>query len=217
MAFSIHTVTAFIYCGLPGRGFWLTAILAPRFLASAFASGPALLILLCMVIRRVTLFDPGKEAIQFLAVIVTYGPMANLFFLGCEVFVVFYSQIPGHMDHLRYLYTGLYGHGVLVPWMWASVSFMALAVVLLPIPSTRKNEKSLFFACILVFTGTWIDKGLGMISGGFVPSPLHHVTEYVPSFHELIISAGVTALGLLVLTFLYKITISVKEYSGSGS
>jgi molybdopterin-containing oxidoreductase family membrane subunit len=217
MAFSIHTVTAFIYCGLPGRGFWLTAILAPRFLASAFAAGPALLILLCMVIRRVTLFDPGKEAIQSLAVIVTYGLMANLFFLGCEVFVVFYSQIPGHMDHLRYLYTGLHGHGVLVPWMWASVSFMALAVVLLLIPSTRKNEKSLFFACILVFTGTWIDKGLGMISGGFVPSPLHHVTEYVPSFHELIISAGVTALGLLVLTLLYKITISVKEYSGSGS
>src|SRR6056297_1276673 len=40
-AISIHTVTAFLYCGLPGRGFWLTAILAPRFLASAFAAGPA--------------------------------------------------------------------------------------------------------------------------------------------------------------------------------
>lgn len=215
MAFSIHTVTAFIYCGLPGRGFWLTAILAPRFLASAFASGPALLILLCMVIQRVTLFDPGKKAIQSLAVIVTYGLMANLFFLVCEVFVVFYSNIPGHMDHLKYLYAGLHGHGALVPWMWASVSFMALAVVLLLIPMTRKNETTLFFSCILVFTGTWTDKGLGMISGGFVPSPLHHVTEYLPSFHELIISAGVTALGLLVLTLLYKITISVKEYNDS--
>ncbi len=217
MAFSIHTVTAFIYCGLPGRGFWLTAILAPRFLASAFAAGPALLILLCMVIQRVTLFDPGKEAIQSLAVIVTYGLLANLFFLVCEVFVVFYSKIPGHMDHLKYLYTGLHGHGALVPWMWASVSFMALAAVLLLIPITRSNETTLFFSCILVFAGTWIDKGLGMISGGFVPSPLHHVTEYVPSFHELIISAGVTALGLLVLTLLYKITISVKEYNGSGT
>ena len=101
--------------------------------------------------------------------------------------------------------------------MWASVSFMALAVVLLLIPTTRGNEAVLFFSCILVFTGTWIDKGLGMISGGFVPSPLHHVTEYVPSFHELIISAGVTALGLLVLTLLYKITISVKAYSDFGS
>ncbi|MBI9088132.1 MAG: polysulfide reductase NrfD [Desulfobacterium sp.] len=217
MAFSIHTVTAFIYCGLPGRGFWLTAILAPRFLASAFAAGPALLILLCMVIRRVTLFDPGKEAIQSLAVIVTYGLLANLFFLVCEVFVVFYSKIPGHMDHLKYLYIGLHGHSALVPWMWASVSSMVLAVVLLLIPITRSNETTLFFSCVLVFAGTWIDKGLGMISGGFVPSPLHHVTEYVPSFHELIISAGVTALGLLVLTLLYKITISVKEYNSSGA
>ena len=29
-AVSIHTVTAFLYNGLPGRSFWLTAILAPR-------------------------------------------------------------------------------------------------------------------------------------------------------------------------------------------
>jgi len=217
MAFSIHTVTAFVYCGLPGRGFWLTAILAPRFLASAFASGPALLILLCMLIRKVTKFDPGKEAVQTLALIVTYSLIANLFFLGCEVFVVFYSGIPSHMDHIKYLYAGLHGHRALVPWMWTSIVSMVTAIILLIIPLTRKNETILLFSCILVFTGTWIDKGLGMISGGFVPSGLHHVTEYIPTFHELIISAGVTAIGLLVLTILYKITISVKEYNQSGS
>jgi molybdopterin-containing oxidoreductase family membrane subunit len=61
-AVSIHTVTAFLYAGLPGRHFWLTAILAPRFLASAFAGGPALLILLCLIIKRVTKFDAGQEA-----------------------------------------------------------------------------------------------------------------------------------------------------------
>ena len=105
-AVSIHTVTAFLYCGLPGRGFWLTAILAPRFLSSAFASGPALLILLCLVIRRVTKFDPGWKQIQTLAVIVTYAICINVFFLLCEVFTAFYSQIPEHMDHLIYLFVG---------------------------------------------------------------------------------------------------------------
>ena len=213
MAFSIHTVTAFIYCGLPGRGFWLTAVLAPRFLASAFAAGPALLILLCLFIRKTTLFDPGKEAVRTLALIVCYALIANVFFLICEVFVVFYSGIPSHMDHIKYLYVGLHGHGVLVPWMWTSLCCMVLAIVLLLIPGTRKNTIILTFSCILVLIGTWIDKGLGMIAGGFVPSALHHVTEYVPSVHELVISAGVTAIGLLILTVFYKITLTVKTYN----
>ncbi|MCP3932060.1 MAG: polysulfide reductase NrfD [Bacteroidetes bacterium] len=217
MAFSIHTVTAFVYCGMPGRGFWLTAVLAPRFLASAFAAGPAILILMCMFIRKTTKFDPGKEAIQTLAVIVAYGLIANVFFLICEVFVVFYSGIPSHMDHIRYLYMGLHGHDVLVPWMWTSVFCMGLAIVLLIIPKTRKNSLILLFSCILVVVGTWIDKGLGMIAGGFIPSALHHVTEYVPTIHELVISAGVTAIGLFILTILLKITISIKEYNQIGT
>ncbi|WP_300668432.1 sulfate reduction electron transfer complex DsrMKJOP subunit DsrP [Desulfoluna sp.] len=211
MAFGIHTMTAFIYCGLPGRGFWMTAILAPRFLASAFAAGPALLILLCFLIRRLSDFDPGQKAIKTLAVITTYGMIANLFFLGCEVFVAFYSRIPEHMDHLKYLYVGLHGHGVLVPWMRASLLLMGVAVLLLIPPVTRNNEKILAVACLCVFVGTWIDKGLGMIAGGFIPSPMHHITEYVPTLLELMISAGITAIGLLILTVLYKITLGVKQ------
>lgn len=210
-AVSIHTVTAWLYCGLPGRGFWLTAILAPRFLSSAFAAGPALLVLLCLIIRRVTNFDPGREQIQSLSKIVAYAICLNVFFFLCEVFVVFYSQIPEHMDHIKYLFVGLHGHGVLVPWMWTSVALMVIAIILLVNPMTRRNETVLAVACLCVFFGTWIDKGLGMISGGFVPSPLHHVNEYVPTIPEIIITFGVYATGFLVLTALFKMAISVKE------
>jgi len=210
-AVGIHTVTAFLYCGLPGRGFWLTAILAPRFLSSAFAAGPALLILLCMIIRKVTNFDPGKEQIQSLAKIVAYAICLNVFFLLCEVFVVFYSQIPEHMDHLKYLFFGLQGKSSLVPWMWTSMALMVISIILLVNPVTRKNESILTVACLTVFAGTWIDKGLGMISGGFVPSPLHHVTEYAPTFPEILITLGVYGAGFLVLTILYKMAIGVKE------
>ncbi|MBW2660654.1 MAG: polysulfide reductase NrfD [Deltaproteobacteria bacterium] len=207
----IHTVTAYLYCGLPGRGFWLTAILAPRFLASAFAAGPALLILLCLIIRRVTKFDPGREQIQSLAKIVTYAIIINVFFFLCEIFVVFYSRIPSHMDHVKYLFFGLHGHSALVPWMWTSMLFMLTSIVLLVIPATRKNEKVLAFTCVILFIGTWIDKGMGMISGGFVPNPLHHVTEYVPTFPEIVITLGIWATGFFVLTILFKIAVTVKE------
>ena len=210
-AVSIHTVTAYLYCGLPGRGFWLTAILAPRFLSSAFAAGPAFLILLCMIVRKLTKFDPGKEQIQSLAKVVAYAITVNVFFFLCEVFVVFYSNIPEHMDHIKYLFVGLHGHGVLVPWMWASMILMVVSIILLVNPVTRKNETVLVVACITVFVGTWIDKGLGMISGGFVPNPLHHVNEYVPTLPEILIAIAIWAIGFLVLTALFKIAVTIKE------
>jgi Ni/Fe-hydrogenase subunit HybB-like protein len=210
-AISIHTVTAYLYCGLPGRGFWMTAILAPRFLSSAFAAGPALLILLCLIIRRVSSFDPGREQIQSLAKIVAYAICVNVFFFLCEVFVAFYSNIPEHMDHLKYLFVGLQGHGAYVPWMWTSMALMVLGIILTVNPLTRKNEGVLAVACVVIFLGTWIDKGLGMIAGGFTPSPLHEINEYIPTAPEIFIALGVWALGFFVLTALFKIAVGVKE------
>lgn len=210
-AIGIHTVTAYLYCGLPGRGFWLTAILAPRFLASAFAAGPAVLILLSYIIKKVTKFDPGKEAIQTLSKIVCYALIANVFFFACEIFVTYYSNIPSHKTHIDYLFFGLHGHNALVPWMWTSITLMTIGIVLLVIPALRSNVTLLPFTCIMVVIGTWIDKSLGMISGGFVPSPLHHFTEYMPTFKEVVVSLGVFATGFFILTVLFKIATRVKE------
>jgi molybdopterin-containing oxidoreductase family membrane subunit len=210
-AIAIHTVTAFIYCGMPGRGFWLTAIMAPRFLASAFSSGPAFLIILCQIIRKVSTFDPGPTAIQTLAKIATYGLLVNLFFLGCEVFVVFYSRIPEHMAHFRYLYFGLDGFGGLVPWMWTALFLMIVAAILLVNPITRRNNRALIIACIALFTGTWVDKGMGLVTGGFIPTPLHKAMDYVPTVIELVISLGIYAIGAFILTILFKIVVSVKR------
>jgi molybdopterin-containing oxidoreductase family membrane subunit len=209
-AFAIHTVTAFLYCGLPGRGFWLTAIMAPRFLASAFSAGPAFLVIVCLFLRKTGLFDPGRNAVQSLAKIIMYGLIANLFFLACEVFVVFYSGLPDHVQHFQYVYFGLEGHALLAPWMWSALLLMSVSCILLIIPSTRQNEKILPVICAALFIGTWIDKGLGLITGGFVPTPLHKVKDYVPTFSELLISLGVFAIGMLILTILLKLVLAVR-------
>jgi molybdopterin-containing oxidoreductase family membrane subunit len=210
-AVSIHTVTAFLYNGLPGRHFWLTAILAPRFLASAFAAGPAFLILLCLILRKFTSFDAGKEPIQKIAVIVAYTATINAFFLLLEVFTVFYSQIPDHMYHFQYLYAGIDGKTALVPWMWTSAGLGLLAIFMLIVPAIRRNEKLLAIACICLFASIWIDKGMGMMVGGFTPSTSHTVVEYTPTMPELWISLSVYAFGLLMLTVFYKIVVSVRE------
>jgi [DsrC]-trisulfide reductase subunit P len=209
-AVSIHTVTAFLYSGLPGRHFWLSAVMAARFLASAFAAGPAFLVILALIVRKVTKFDPGKEPIQALGKIVAYAMFANVFLLGLEFFTAFYSNIPGHMESFRYLYKGLDGHTELVHMMWVSSIFAAISLLMLVIPSLRKNEKTLSFACILLFISLWIDKGFGLIIGGFVPNMLNQVRTYWPTRPEIIIAIGIWAIGMFVLTFLYKIAVSVR-------
>jgi len=208
---SIHTVTAFLYAGLPGRHFWLSAIMAARFLASAFAGGPALLILLALIVRKYTKFDPGKEAIQALGKIVTYFMITNVFFLGLEFFTAFYSKIPGHMFSFIYLYSGYEGYAKLVPVMWISSILAAVALAMLVFPQIRKNENLLAIACIATFLSLWIDKGFGLIVGGFVPNPFERITEYWPTLPESLITLAVWAIGFLVLTILYKIAVSVKE------
>lgn len=210
-AISIHTVTAFLYAGLPGRHFWLSAIMAARFLASAFAGGPALLIILALIVRKFTKFDPGKEPIQAIGKIVTYAMIANVFFLLLEVFTAVYSNIPGHMHPFQYLYLGLEGHAKLVPLMWTSSILAIVSLVLLIFPSIRRNESMLALACIALFVSLWIDKGFGLIIGGFVPNMFEKVTEYWPTMPETIITISVWAVGFLVLTILYKVAVSVRE------
>jgi len=210
-AISIHTVTAFIYAGLPGRSFWLTALMAPRFLASAFASGPALLILLCFILRKFTRFDAGRESVQMLAKIVTYALVISIFFVLMEIFTVFYSQIPEHMQPFKYLFVGLEGHYALVPWMWSAMVLAGLGLILLINPRTRQNETLLGIACAAVFVSLWIEKGLGLVVTGFIPSPLEKITDYSPTGPEILITLGVWAMGSFILTILYKVAVSIKE------
>ena len=170
-AVSIHTVTAFLYAGMPGRHLWLTAIMAARFLSSAFAGGPALLVVIALIVRKFTKFDPGKEAIQKLALIITYAAAINMFFLGLEFYTAYYSGIPGHQHSLDYLYFGIHGYNMLVPWMWASGIMAIGAILVLLFKKNRQNEKVLGVTCVVLFLALWIDKGLGLIVGRLHSQP----------------------------------------------
>lgn len=208
---SIHTVTAFVYAGLAARPFWNTAILAPRFLVSAFASGPSLLILMCMIIKRFTSFDPGEKAIQKLVTIIAYSMILNLFFIILEIFSSFYSSIPSHRVGLEYLFFGLEGHTKLVPLTWISLVFAMAGTLLLVTPYARRTDSLLSAALVMVFFSLWIDKGLCLVVTGFIPSPFERITEYSPSLFEGVIAVGIWAVGFLILSVLYKIAISIKE------
>jgi Ni/Fe-hydrogenase subunit HybB-like protein len=209
-AVSIHTVTAFIYQGLVARPLWHTALWAPRFLASAFASGPSLLILMALFIRRVTRFDAGKETIQKVATIAIYALLTNIFLLLVELFTTLYADVPEDVDHLRYLFFGIDAHKALVPWMWLSMVLMGGSALVLLNGRLRHREGVLGLTCVAIFVGVWIDKGLGLVIPGFIPSPLGELIEYSPTFPEILICAGVWAVGFLIISLLYRMTVSVK-------
>ena len=201
-AVSIHTVTAFIYAGLEARTFWKTAILAPRFLASAFASGPSLLILLCLLLRRTGRLDAGDDALQKLRQIVAYALVLSVFFFGVELFTTLYASLPEDVSHFRYLFFGIDGKSRLVTWMWASQALVLAALLLLMLPRARSSDALLALGCLLSVAGIWIDKGMATVIGGFVPNSFGQVTEYVATAPELAIVLGVYGFGALLLTVL---------------
>ena len=206
-AFSIHTVTAFLYVGLGGRPYWNSAIIAPRFLASAFTAGPGFLILTLQVIRRVTSYRIDDKAIQMLRSIVQVSMIINVFLLLCELFKEFYTD-SAHVASAKYLFFGLHGHNGLVPWIWTAMVLDLAALVLLVLPQS-KSLKYLNLACVLAIVGIWIEKGMGLIIPAFVPSPLGEMVEYFPTLNEWLICAGIWAFGMLVYTIFLKMTIPV--------
>ena len=208
-AVSIHLVTAFLLAGLPARPFWNTALLGPRFLASAFTAGPAFEILLLAFIRRETIYEISDGAFAKLALITTVAAQINLVMLGSELFYKFYSPTH-HGINARYLVIGLDGHHALVAWIWTAIGLNALATIALMIHPLRRNPRWLIPACAVLFLGIWVEKGIGLVVPGFVPSPLGEIVEYTPSLVELGVTAGVWALGMFVLTVLVRVALPIE-------
>jgi molybdopterin-containing oxidoreductase family membrane subunit len=209
-AISIHTVTAFLFSANPARPFWHTALLGPRFIASAFASGPALIIITLQIVRKVSTYRVSQSVIQTLALIMTVAMQINLFFVGAELFTDFYNE-GAHAASIHYLFLGLGGFDSLQPWIWFALTLNVVALVILMINPLRNNIIMLNVACVLAFIGIWIEKGMGLVIPGFVPTPLGEIFEYVPSSVEFSVAAAIWAFGILIFTLLAKAVIAIEQ------
>ena len=207
-AVSIHTVTAFLYNGLSARPFWNASILAPRFIASALCSGPALMLITFQVVRKAFEIDVTDAAIFKIAELISYALGFNLFLFGAEAFKEFYSGSI-HLAPMQYLYFGLHHKTALVPWMWMAFLFNLAAFAIFLRPKTRENYKTLNIACVMVIIAVHIEKGMGLILPGFIPDTLGEVYEYLPSAVEFLVTMGIWAFGALFYTILLKVGIPI--------
>ncbi len=214
-AFSIHLVTAFLYQGLPARAFWNNPLMGPRFLASAFAAGPALITVVLLIIRSATTYKIEDQTINKLRIIIVVSAIINLIMLFSEIFKEFY--LPTHHSlPAIYLYFGLKGHNALVPWIWTGISMNLIGTLTLVWNPGKNNAKVLLPACILLFVGIWIEKGMGLIVPGLVPSPLGEVIDYAPSWVEVGIALGILAIGMTFVTFLIKPALVIEQCYEAG-
>ncbi len=208
MAVGIHTVTAFLYNGLAARPYWNASILAPQFLASAFCSGPAILLVVLQLLRRFTRFEIKDEAIWKIAELMSYAMFLNLFLHGAEAFKEYYSNTE-HLLYARYWYSGLGEHRTLVPYAWSAVGLNILGFVLFAIPTARRNPILLNLGALATYAGVYIEKGMGLIIPGLTPDALGEIYEYAPTLTELRIAAGVFAVGFLIFTLMLKVAVPI--------
>jgi Ni/Fe-hydrogenase subunit HybB-like protein len=208
-AVSIHTVTAFLFSANSARPFWNSALLGPRFIASAFVSGPALIIFVLQVVRRLAGYPVRQSVIDMLSLVMTISLQISLFFVLAELFTDFYNE-SAHAGSIRYLFLGLDGMNSLRPWIWAALAMNLAAVLLLSVHATRRKPLTLNIACALAFVGIWIEKGMGLVVPGFIPTPLGEVFEYHPTLTEILVSVGIWALGGIVFTLLAKASIAIE-------
>lgn len=209
-AVAIHLVTAFLYAGLPARPFWNNALLGPRFLATAFSAGPAFIILVLAVINRFTDYKITKATFSKLAIIITVAAQINLVMLVSELFKEFYHTTE-HSASAVYLFFGLKEHFGLVPWIWTAIGLSVIATIGLTIHPIRRNPKFLYPLCVMMFISVWIEKGMGLIIPGLIPSPLGEVTNYVPTLIEVGVTAGIWCFGFFVLSVLIKVALPILQ------
>ncbi|MDE3198097.1 MAG: polysulfide reductase NrfD [Acidobacteriota bacterium] len=208
MAVGIHTVTAFLYNGLGARPYWNSSILAPQFLASAFCSGPAILLVVVQLLRKFTRFEIRDEAIHKIAELMAYAMFLNLFLHGAEAFKEFYSNTQ-HVLYTRYWYLGLGDHHTLVPFAWSAVFLNLTSFLLFIVPSWRRNWVLLNIGCLATYAGVYIEKGMGLIIPGLTPDTLGEIYEYYPTLTEVRVAAGIFAIGFLIFTLLLKIAVPI--------
>jgi molybdopterin-containing oxidoreductase family membrane subunit len=208
LAILIHTVTAFLFMGLVSRPFWHSALLAPCFLASAFCSGPALLLLIFQILRRVGRISITNTALYKIGELLAYAMAVNLFFLGVESFKEFYFP-TAHAIHGHFQWFGTAERVDIAIYTWFSLACNAVAFVVFVVPALRHRLALLNLACVLAASGIFIEKGLGLLLPGMTPDVLGEVYAYNPSLNELAVGAGIWGIGALLFTLMVKVAMAI--------
>lgn len=208
-AISIHTVTAFISQALVARPAWHSPLLAPRYVATAFASGPALLLIALYIAERcVRGFRVDFEVYRKTMYVVVGSLIVGLYFTASEMQEVFwYTTEPLKRMQVLALVSGesVWWLGLLF-WLWVSVG-AAAAISPVVSPSVRGTKEGVVAVSIMAVVAVVAEKTFTIILPAFIPDVLGQVVGYEPTPVEVFITLGVHALGFALFAVLAKAAI----------
>ncbi len=205
IAIGIHTVTAFISQALTARPYWNTALLAPRYVATAFASGPALLLLVLLAAERtVRGFRVDWDVYRKTIFVTTGALIVGLYFTLSEVQeLLWYTTEPFKKAQLEVLLLGR-----ATPWLsllfWLWVSLGIAAVILALIPSVRSTRGGVAFIALLTVIAVIGEKTLTIVLPSYIPDSLGQIRPYTPTPVEIVVTIGIHAIGFLIYAILAK-------------
>jgi molybdopterin-containing oxidoreductase family membrane subunit len=171
--------------------------------------------MILVIINAKTTFKIEKQTFNKLRLIIVISSIINLIMLFSEVFKEFYFPTHHSLPAI-YLFFGLEGHNSLVPWIWSAISMNVLGTLILAFNPGKNNPKVLFPASILLFMGIWIEKGMGLIVPGLIPSPMGEIVDYSPTWVEIWITLGILSLGIFVVTVLIRPALIIEERFSTG-
>ena len=212
VAILVHNVTAWIFSLAPAHEFWHTALMGPWFVASALDCGTALVLIVCLALRRAGYLKLDQKHVVNLAKMLAVFVLVDLYFYACDLLTSGYFGGEG-ADVVAMLTSG-----ALAPVFWTQIALMAVSVAILVVPKLRSNA-GIIVASALTIAGVFC-KRLQILVGGFqIPNlpydgPMTSMTVtswqngmtgayqgmvYCPTPLEFGVVAGVVALAALLL------------------
>lgn len=200
----IHICTAFVLGSNARMGMWATAVLPFGFLSMAGASGPALVVLLFLLIRKHTKLQINDSVIDLMTTIIGWSLGIVLLVFAAEFFTALYSGTE-HAASLKYSMFGHNGLDMYVPWFWGTMGAIVACFIAILIPKVRRSyDKWLPIVCVVTFLAILVEKPMMLVFPAFSPSPLGEYTEYHTTYVEMANILFVWAIGLMMLTLLVK-------------
>ena len=159
VAILVHNVTAWIFSLAPAHEFWHTALMGPWFVASALDCGTALVLIVCLALRRAGYLALDQKHVANLAKMLAVFVLVDLYFYACDLLTSGY--FGGEGAEVVAMLTS----GALSPVFWTQVALMAASVAILVVPRLRTTP-GVVVASVLAILGVFC-KRLQILVGGF--------------------------------------------------
>ena len=187
IAVSVHTVVSWVF-GMQTQPMWHSTIFAPYFVVGAIYSGIAAIIVVTIALRKVYHLEDYLKPYHFnnMGLLLLTFTLLWAYFTFAEHLTVGYGGGPAE---LAVLWSKLTGKYALLFWIMVTLCF----VIPFPILIFKRTLPGLLVSSICIIIGMWIERYTIIIPSFIEPRLPYARGDYMPSWVEWSMTAGLLA------------------------